>query len=280
MAITNASKLIELELSYNFFTGSVPTNLGNLWQLQCLNLASNQLTNELRNLELEFINSLVECQMLQFIIVGNNPLNGILPDSVGNLSSSLEMFNIENGQINGHIPRGIGHLSSIISLFLNGNNLSGSIPSEVGKIKQLQKLYLSRNELQGSIPEELCHLINVEYGTGGIVSTSGDVYSYGIMLMETFTKRKPTKEMFTGNSCLRYWVKSSYPTAVMKIVDANLFNGEDEIGAAEQICISSVIELALDCSRETPEGRIKMQEVVVRLKKIKQRLEEPQRLAF
>ncbi|KAA8535557.1 hypothetical protein F0562_030557 [Nyssa sinensis] len=81
-----------------------------------------------------------------------------------------------------------------------------------------------------------------EYGTEGIVSTSGDVYSYGIMLMETFTKRKPTEEMFTENSSLRYWVKSSYPTAVMQIVDANLFNGEDEMGGAEQICISSVIE--------------------------------------
>ncbi|KAK2968356.1 hypothetical protein RJ640_029410 [Escallonia rubra] len=37
-----------------------------------------------------------------------------------------------------------------------------------------------------------------KYGLGGSVSTSCDVYSYEIMLMETFTGKKPTDEMFAG----------------------------------------------------------------------------------
>jgi LRR receptor-like serine/threonine-protein kinase FLS2 len=41
-------------------------------------------------------------------------------------------------------------------------------------------------------------MLHVEYGSRGIVSTSGEVYSYGILLMKTFTRKKPTDDMFGG----------------------------------------------------------------------------------
>ncbi|XAR51187.1 Non-specific serine/threonine protein kinase [Bertholletia excelsa] len=159
-SITNASKLLILELSYNFFTGSIPMNLGDLRQLQILNLAGNQLTNDPENLELGFLNSLVECNLLQFIALRQNPLNGNLPDSVANLSSLIGLMS-DSAQIQGHIPRGIGNLTSMLTLVLTRNNLTGSIPPEIGALKQLQRLYLNKNKLQGTIPNELCNLINV-----------------------------------------------------------------------------------------------------------------------
>ncbi|PIN20541.1 Serine/threonine protein kinase [Handroanthus impetiginosus] len=161
ISITNASKLMELELSYNFFVGTVPNNLGNLRELRFLNLAGNRLTNDVGNQELGFISSLVECRMLQFLIVGNNPLSGILPDSVQNLSKNIEMFNIENSLIFGQIPRGIGNMSSMISLVLNLNKLTGNMPVEIGYLKELQRLYLNDNMLQGQIPVTLCDLVNL-----------------------------------------------------------------------------------------------------------------------
>ena len=96
--------------------------------------------------------------------------------------------------------------------------------------------------------------------------------------METFTKRKPTEEMFTENWSLKQWVKASYPGAVMETIDETLLNGEEETKVSHKICLLSVIELALDCSRERPEERINMKEVAVRLKKIKQRLLEATKL--
>ncbi|KAK9229859.1 hypothetical protein WN944_022825 [Citrus x changshan-huyou] len=42
-----------------------------------------------------------------------------------------------------------------------------------------------------------------EYGSEGRVSTNGDVYSFGIMLMEIFTRKKPTDEIFSGEMTLK-----------------------------------------------------------------------------
>jgi serine/threonine protein kinase len=38
----------------------------------------------------------------------------------------------------------------------------------------------------------------IEYGEGAYISTSGDVYSLGILLLEMFTGRSPTDDMFKG----------------------------------------------------------------------------------
>ncbi|XP_047306333.1 probable LRR receptor-like serine/threonine-protein kinase At3g47570 [Impatiens glandulifera] len=105
-----------------------------------------------------------------------------------------------------------------------------------------------------------------EYGSEGMVSTNGDVYSYGIMLMETMTGKKPTEEMFNESRTLREWVKESYPDSVFEVIDASIF----VLGKKD--CCSSIIEVALNCSREGPGERISMKEVVLTLSKIKQRL--------
>ncbi|PHU18961.1 hypothetical protein BC332_10112 [Capsicum chinense] len=59
-----------------------------------------------------------------------------------------------------------------------------------------------------------------EYGLEGLVSTKCDVYSYGVMLLETFTRRKPNE--FEGDLSLKQWVSYSLPDAVMDVVETNL----------------------------------------------------------
>ncbi|KAM3280953.1 receptor kinase-like protein Xa21 [Capsicum chacoense] len=159
--ITNASKLEILELAHNFLTGPIPTNLGNLRELQHLFLHTNQLTNEPRDYELRFLNSLVDCGMLRYVQVGSNPLNGILPNSIGNLSSSIELIFIGDAHINGLIPTSIGNVSGLTALDLGGTNLAGSIPYDVGNLKKIEGLYLNNNKLHSHIPEAVCHLTNL-----------------------------------------------------------------------------------------------------------------------
>ncbi|KAJ4841492.1 hypothetical protein Tsubulata_011845 [Turnera subulata] len=56
-----------------------------------------------------------------------------------------------------------------------------------------------------------CNSYLAEYGLDGVVSTKIDVYSFGIMLMETFTRRKPTDDLFDGGISFTSWVEASLP---------------------------------------------------------------------
>jgi LRR receptor-like serine/threonine-protein kinase FLS2 len=111
-------------------------------------------------------------------------------------------------------------------------------------------------------------MFQIEYGLEGIVSTSGDVYSYGILLMETFTKKKPTDDMFAGEMSLKRWVEESSALSITKVIDANLLTTESDYASTED-CISSIMKLALHCCAELPEQRVNAKSVSITLNKIK-----------
>ncbi|KAM3239049.1 putative LRR receptor-like serine/threonine-protein kinase isoform X3 [Capsicum annuum] len=105
-----------------------------------------------------------------------------------------------------------------------------------------------------------------EYGLDGLVSTKCDIYSYGIMLLETFTRRKPNE--FEGDLSLKQWVSSSLPDAVMDVVDANLLASTGNRLQKELDVVASIMKVALDCCAESPARRTNMEDVVGMLQKI------------
>ncbi|GAY59877.1 hypothetical protein CUMW_197820 [Citrus unshiu] len=100
-----------------------------------------------------------------------------------------------------------------------------------------------------------------EYGREGRVSANGDVYSFGIMLMETFTGKKPTDEIFNGEMTLKHWVNDWLSISTMEVVDANLLSQEDVHFVAKEQCVSFVFNLAMACTVESPEQRINAKEI-------------------
>ncbi|XP_010262819.1 PREDICTED: putative receptor-like protein kinase At3g47110 [Nelumbo nucifera] len=111
-----------------------------------------------------------------------------------------------------------------------------------------------------------------EYGMGGELSTSGDVYSYGILLLETFTGKRPTDDMFVNEMNLHKFAKMALPEKVMDIIDPRLITVEEEetikgsriwnytIDTMEE-CLVSVIRIGVACSEESPRERMDMEEV-------------------
>ncbi|KAK9181257.1 hypothetical protein WN944_024394 [Citrus x changshan-huyou] len=111
-----------------------------------------------------------------------------------------------------------------------------------------------------------------EYGVQGRVSTRGDVYSYGIMLIETFTGKKPTDEIFIGELSLSRWVNDLLPISVMEVIDTNLLSGEERYFAAKEQSLLSILNLATECTIESPGKRINAREIVTGLLKIRDTL--------
>ncbi|XP_057476390.1 putative receptor-like protein kinase At3g47110 isoform X1 [Actinidia eriantha] len=157
-SISNASMLISIDLGGNRFTGSIPNSLGKLGHLEVLQLLGNKFTSDL---ELSFLTSLTNCRQLRKLFIQSNPLNGILPRAIGNLSSSMDHIDARYCGIKGNIPLQIGNLSNLAFLRLSGNYLSGFIPITIKVLSKLQVLDLYSNKLQGSIRSSLCSLKNL-----------------------------------------------------------------------------------------------------------------------
>ena len=100
------------------------------------------------------------------------------------------------------------------------------------------------------------------------VSTKGDVYSYGILLLETFTGKRPTDDIFKEGLCLHQYVVASLSEKLMDIVDPLLFKYEEVGDTSRNItrrksmdCITSVLAIGLCCTEYSPSDRINMGDV-------------------
>lgn len=143
----------KLNLSMNGLNGEIPSELGNLTNLEVLDLGLNKLSGEIPS-------ELGELAKLKILDLKWNELNGEIPPELGNLSNLMNM-DLAINQLNSRIPSELSDLTYLTYLSLSGNQLSGQIPPELGNLTNLTDLYLSRNQLSGQIPTRLSHLSNL-----------------------------------------------------------------------------------------------------------------------
>ncbi|KAJ9175862.1 hypothetical protein P3X46_014370 [Hevea brasiliensis] len=124
-----------------------------------------------------------------------------------------------------------------------------------------------------------------EYGLGSEVSTFGDVYSFGILLLEMFTGKRPTNEMFKEGWNLHKFAKLTLPDKVAEIIDP-IFLQEREVGTSRYYprnpksarannimeCLISIVGIGVACSAELPRERMNMTDAAANLCSIRDKL--------
>ncbi|EDN71144.1 receptor protein kinase-like protein [Beggiatoa sp. PS] len=170
----SGAQLDENGQPFGRLNGTIPTSLGNLSQLEKLDLSTiaypddNGQFIEYGRLTGTIPTSLGNLSQLRELSLSGNQLTGPIPSELGNLSqlTKLDLGNssmLKHGgnQLTGPIPRELGNLSQLEWLGLSNNQLTGSIPSELENLSQLWVLHLGNNQLNGEIPLSLSSLTNV-----------------------------------------------------------------------------------------------------------------------
>ncbi|XP_030925484.1 probable LRR receptor-like serine/threonine-protein kinase At3g47570 isoform X1 [Quercus lobata] len=156
-SLSNASQLMHLSFGDNCLTGTVPQSLASLQSLVRLYFSQNKLGYG-KDEDLNFLSFLANCTSLEGLALNNNYFGGVLPSSVANLSTQLQLLTLGGNMIHGDIPIGIGNLVNLEVLVLEDNYLGGTLPHVIGKLQNLTELYLGYNKIFGPIPSSLGNL--------------------------------------------------------------------------------------------------------------------------
>lgn len=136
-----------------------------------------------------------------------------------------------------------------------------------------------------------------EYGIGGRLSLKGDVYSFGILVLETITGKRPTDPLFSeegqSGSTLHSCVGDAFPDRLMEVIDGNLVEEirkeeEDRIEVKQEshhlnemgnaikgrgIAVW-LAEIGMLCTKEAPQDRPTLTEVETSLERLVAKIHE------
>nr|XP_043633707.1 putative receptor-like protein kinase At3g47110 [Erigeron canadensis] len=87
--ISNCSKLLTLEMGTNNFWGELMIDFTKLVDISLIALFSNNIYGRGKDYEMNFIDSLKNCSRLQSLDLGECKFQGVVPNSIGNLSQEL-----------------------------------------------------------------------------------------------------------------------------------------------------------------------------------------------
>ncbi|CAN6182112.1 unnamed protein product [Urochloa humidicola] len=113
-----------------------------------------------------------------------------------------------------------------------------------------------------------------EYGYGSSPTTKGDVYSFGVLVLEMLTRRKPIDNMFEAGLSLHDWVRGhrrgGHTDAVLDSALARMVRDQTlEVKRKMGMAIGELLELGVLCSQENPSTRPTMTDAATGLNQLK-----------
>ncbi|XP_034569069.1 uncharacterized protein [Setaria viridis] len=162
------------------------------------------------------------------------------------------------------------------------DDIMGARVSDFGLAKFLQihdSSSITSSSLAG--PRGSIGYIAPEYGTGSKISKEGDVYSYGIIILEMLTGKRPTDELFNNGLSLQKFVGNAFPEKICEILDPKIIPNFGSEGVDTNLdhekhvtmgilnCIMQLVKLGLACSMQTPKDRPTILDVYAEVSTIK-----------
>ncbi|KAL5699093.1 hypothetical protein ACHQM5_030041 [Ranunculus cassubicifolius] len=224
---------------------------------------------------------------LVFEYMSNGSLESWLhPSSYGGVERSLSFYQRVNiavdiasalDYLHNHCGKDIAHCDLKSSNVLLDDDMTAHV-GDFGLAKYLPK----RMNTSSSDHDESTSIavrgtigyIPPEYGMGGEVSKKGDVYSYGILLLEMFTGKRPTAAMFKDGLTLHEFSNMALSHHVMDIIDTRLLTEENQNGTTTHIhqmeeFLRLVIRIGVSCSVDSVSERMDIKHVFEEMNSIK-----------
>ena len=116
---------------------------------------------------------------------------------------------------------------------------------------------------------------------GAEVSTSGDMYSYGVLLLEMFTGKRPTDGMLKDGLNLHKYTKMALSQNVIEIVDQKQLEEEEGTCTNSRTPMTTekiheilflILRIGIACSEESPRDRMTIADASRELFLIKDKL--------
>ncbi|KAI9077496.1 hypothetical protein K1719_040567 [Acacia pycnantha] len=169
------------------------------------------------------------------------------------------------------------------NVLLDGNMVA--YLSDFGLARLLSTIEVISNEHSSTIGiKGTIGYVPPEYGMGSEVSIQGDMYSFGILILEVLTKRRPTEEMFKDGHNLHKYVESSFPNNLLQVVSPTILPTiqSEQMASSSDLqeimvrihpnvekCICCLFRIGLSCSMELPHERMSAADVIKELISIK-----------
>ncbi|KAM3262367.1 hypothetical protein ACQJBY_052839 [Aegilops geniculata] len=122
----------------------------------------------------------------------------------------------------------------------------------------------SLSRLKGSIG-----YIPPEYGMSEEISTKGDVYSFGVLLLELITGCSPTDEKFNDGISLHEFVDRAFTKNIHEVVDSTMLQDSSNATDMMKNCVIPLLRIGLSCSMTSPKERPGMGQVSTEILRIK-----------
>ncbi|GKC63015.1 kinase-like domain-containing protein [Tanacetum coccineum] len=109
-----------------------------------------------------------------------------------------------------------------------------------------------------------------EYGIGSEMTICGDVYSFGILLLEVMTGKKPTDDMFNDGLSLHKFAYMALLDHVIDVIDGDAIVMQITEANAKKVeeCLAATMKIGVSCSLDSPPQRLKIEIVVNELQHI------------